>query len=67
MDIPVGIGERIMTNLIQTIRQALADRRAYSRALAEIAQLDERELRDMRVDRETLQDGAYRAVYGGAR
>ena len=56
-----------MINLIQTIRQALADRRAYSRALAEIAQLDERELRDMRVDRETLQDGAYRAVYGGAR
>ena len=56
-----------MTKLIQTVRQALADRRAYNRALAEIALLDERELRDMRVDRETLQAGAYRTVYGSAR
>lgn len=56
-----------MTQLIRTIRQALADRRAYNRALAEIAQLDARELSDMRVDRETLQAGAYRAVYGAGR
>lgn len=56
-----------MTKLIQTIRQALADRRAYNRALAEIALLDERELTDMRVTREALQAGAYREVYGVAR
>lgn len=56
-----------MTKLIQTLRQALADRRAYHRALAEIAQLDARELSDMRVDRETLQAGAYRAIYGMGR
>jgi uncharacterized protein YjiS (DUF1127 family) len=59
--------EQIMSNLIRTIRQALANRRAYNRALAEIAQLDARELNDMRVDRETLVTGAYRAVYGTAR
>ena len=56
-----------MNKLIETIRRALADRRAYNRAIAEIAQLDARELRDMRVDRETLQANAYRAVYGAAR
>ena len=55
-----------MTKLIQTIRQALVARRAYNRALAEIALLDERELSDMRVDRETLQTYAYRRVYGTA-
>ncbi|MCW6508647.1 DUF1127 domain-containing protein [Lichenifustis flavocetrariae] len=56
-----------MTNLIRNLRTALANRRAYNRAIAEIANLDERELSDMRVDRETLVAGVYREVYGATR
>ena len=56
-----------MTNLIAKFRIALANRRAYHTALAEIEQLDNRELSDMGVDRDTLVAGAYRAVYGAAR
>jgi uncharacterized protein YjiS (DUF1127 family) len=53
-----------MTKLIQTLRTALANRRAYNRAILEIEHLDRRELNDMNVDRETLIAGAYREIYG---
>ena len=56
-----------MTTLITKLRTALANRRAYFRAIAEIEQLDNRELIDMGVDRETLVAGAYREIYGVAR
>ncbi|MDX7951889.1 DUF1127 domain-containing protein [Lichenihabitans sp. Uapishka_5] len=56
-----------MTHIIAKLRAVLANRRAYHRAIAEIAQLDERELTDMGVDRETLVAGAYSEVYGVAR
>lgn len=56
-----------MTKLIATLRTALANRRAYHRALDEIAKLDARELADMNVDRDTLATSAYRMVYGAAR
>lgn len=56
-----------MTKLITTLRTALANRRAYSRAILEIENLDARELSDMNVDRETLIAGAYRQVYGAIR
>lgn len=56
-----------MNTLIAKFRIALANRRAYQRAIAEIEQLDNRELTDMGVDRDTLVAGAYRAVYGAAR
>ena len=56
-----------MNTIIVKLRIALANRRAYHRALAEIEQLDNRELSDMGVDRDTLVAGAYRAVYGAAR
>lgn len=59
--------ETIMTHIIAKLRAVLANRRAYHRAIAEIAQLDERELTDMGVDRETLVAGAYSEVYGVAR
>lgn len=55
-----------MTTLIAKFRAALANRRAYFRAIAEIEQLDSRELADMGVDRETLVAGAYREIYGAA-
>ncbi len=53
-----------MTKLITKLRQALANRRAYNLAIAEIEQLDNRELADMGVDKETLVAGAHRAIYG---
>lgn len=53
-----------MTKLINTLRAALSNRRAYKRAIREIEQLDSRELNDMNVDRETLIAGVYRQVYG---
>lgn len=56
-----------MTTLFTKIRTALANRRAYNRAIAEIVQLDTRELNDMGVDRETLVAGAFREIYGAAR
>ena len=56
-----------MTKLIATVRTALAKRRAYHRALNEIAKLDARDLDDLNVDRGTLITGAYSHVYGAAR
>lgn len=56
-----------MAKLINTLRTALANRRAYNRIILEIEHLDTRELNDMNVDRETLIAGAYREVYGAAR
>lgn len=59
--------ENSMTKLISTLRTALANRRAYNRAILDIEHLDTRELNDMNVDRETLIAGAYRQVYGATR
>lgn len=56
-----------MPKIIATLRTALANRRAYHRALDEIAKIDARELRDMNVDRDTLVGAAHRQVYGHAR
>ncbi|MDX7951539.1 hypothetical protein P7D22_10205 [Lichenihabitans sp. Uapishka_5] len=56
-----------MTKFITTLRVALSNRRAYHRALNEIAKIDARELNDMNVDRETLVGAAHRQVYGHAR
>jgi uncharacterized protein YjiS (DUF1127 family) len=56
-----------MLRLIQKLREANAQRRAYRQAISEIVQLDERELADLRVDRETLMAGVYREFYGAAR
>ena len=56
-----------MTTLFSKIRIAIANRRAYHRAVAEIEQLDIRELNDMGVDRDTLVAGAFREIYGAAR
>lgn len=53
-----------MTKLITALRTAIAQRRAYTRTLNEIARLDARDLDDLNVDRATLIEGAYRQVYG---
>ena len=55
-----------MTAFISALRTALAKRRAYNRAIAEIAQLNARELSDMGVDQSTLIAGARREIYGAA-
>jgi uncharacterized protein YjiS (DUF1127 family) len=66
MDIFSSTGETIMTAFISALRTTLAKRRAYNRAIAEIAQLNARELSDMGVDQSTLIAGARREIYGAA-
>ena len=56
-----------MTKMIATLRHALANRRAYNRALVEISLIAERELADMNIDRDSLIANAHRQVYGAAR
>ena len=56
-----------MTKIIANLRTALSNRRAYTCAIAEIQQLDARELADMNIDRDTLMAGVHRQVYGAAR
>lgn len=55
-----------MTNLIEKLQTAIAHRRAYNRALNEIAKIDARELADLHTDRSALIANAYREVYGAA-
>lgn len=56
-----------MSKLIATLHTALVNRRAYHRALNEIAKLDARDLDDLNVTRGTLIEGVYSHVYGAAR
>jgi uncharacterized protein YjiS (DUF1127 family) len=67
MSSSVSAKESIMSNLVQKLRTALAQRRAYRRAVAEIAAMDERELADLRVDPGTLIAGVFQEVYGSGR
>lgn len=56
-----------MSKMIAALRTALANRRAYNRALVEISLIAERELADMNIDRDLLIANAHRQIYGIAR
>lgn len=56
-----------MSNLIASLRTAIANRRAYNRAIVEIEHLAARELADMNVDRDTLIANVHQQIYGVAR
>lgn len=54
----------MITNLIAAFRKRRADRRRYNRAIAEIEQLNIRDLIDLDADSADLMRGAYRQIYG---
>lgn len=57
-------GARRIDGLIGALRTAIAQRRVYSQTLAELNQLNDRELADLGISRPSIAQVAHEAAYG---